>query len=291
MSAQKAGQRFRAKNSGNEYSGYLPSIETMLKSVGTVHQVELGVNEIPIRKIVGTLTSVRGNSFSGNFMPLLSNDSELANKWRYLYVHHINDGISDPVKVVEYMGEFYVIEGVKRVSVLKYLGAYSVRGEVIRLVPPRNDDAETSIYYEKLDYDLKAFWYTAIDFTKQGAFSELVHLAEDFAERTDCIGEKALQCWLPKTLLDFELMHGMSPEDSRGKNGDAFLEYVRDNGFPYEQPMAQPESSLCGASSASGFLQRVNSRFFKSALSADKVLEKKRGEYSLRSVGQKSLAS
>ncbi len=50
------------------------------------------------------------------------------------------------------MNQFYVQEGNKRVSVLKYLGAYSIRGSVTRLVPKRTEDKENKIYFEFLDF-------------------------------------------------------------------------------------------------------------------------------------------
>ena len=138
VSANRAGQKYRSKNSGDEYCGYLPSLEAKLKNMGTLQHVALGINELPLNKIVGTYASSRCNSFSGNFMPILSKYSELANKWQYLYAHHISEGIYDPIKVVEHMDSFYVVEGAKRVSVMKYLGAYSIPGEVQRLIPPKS---------------------------------------------------------------------------------------------------------------------------------------------------------
>ena len=48
---------------------------------------------------------------------------------------HINEGIRDPIKAYEYMNKFYVEEGNKRVSVLKYFDAVSVPGYVTRILP------------------------------------------------------------------------------------------------------------------------------------------------------------
>ena len=35
---------------------------------------------------------------------------------------------------------------------MKYLGAYSIPGTVIRLIPKRTDDLENRLYYEFLDF-------------------------------------------------------------------------------------------------------------------------------------------
>ena len=134
MSANRAAKKYRVKNSGDEFCGYLPSIDKLIRNNDSLHRIALGVNEIPIDKIVGSYTAARCTSYSGNFMPLLSNYSEFAAKWQSLYVHHMNEGISDPIKAVEYMGNYYVIEGSKRVSVMNCAGAYSITGDVVRLV-------------------------------------------------------------------------------------------------------------------------------------------------------------
>ena len=62
------------------------------------------------------------------------------------------EGIRDPIKAYEYMNKFYVEEGNKRVSVLKFFGAVSIPGNVIRIVPPRTDEKENRIYYEYMDF-------------------------------------------------------------------------------------------------------------------------------------------
>ena len=50
------------------------------------------------------------------------------------------------------MNQFYVEEGNKRVSVMKYLGAYSIHAEVTRVLPKKTDSKENRIYYEFLDF-------------------------------------------------------------------------------------------------------------------------------------------
>ncbi|WP_242949583.1 ParB N-terminal domain-containing protein [Clostridium pasteurianum] len=70
-------------------------------------------------------------------MPAIDTDSEFRTKWIALYESHLEEGINQPIKVYEYLNYFYVIEGNKRVSVLKSLKAFSIRAEVIRLVPKK----------------------------------------------------------------------------------------------------------------------------------------------------------
>ena len=102
--------------------------------------INLGVIDIPIYLIVGTKTSARRTSFAGNFMPLLDVDNEFCYKWTRLCEHHLSEtGITDPIKVYEYKGKFYVEEGNKRVSVLKSYSAVYISADVIRVIPKEND--------------------------------------------------------------------------------------------------------------------------------------------------------
>ena len=75
-------------------------------------------------------------------MPLLPEKSEFAAKWSMVFDYQIKEGIHDPIVAFEYMNQFYVQEGNKRVSVMKFLGAYSISGSVTRLIPKRTEDKE-----------------------------------------------------------------------------------------------------------------------------------------------------
>lgn len=61
--------------------------------------------------------------FCQQFYALLDLNSEFGSKWVTLCMAHVDEGIRDPIRCFEYMGRFYVQEGNKRVSVLKYFEA------------------------------------------------------------------------------------------------------------------------------------------------------------------------
>ena len=105
-----------------------------------------------MERIVGTKSKGRSSSFSKSFYPVLKENTEFASKWIALCSAHLSEGIREPVKAYEFMNEFYIEEGNKRVSVLKYFGAVSVPANVTRIIPPQNDDKETRIYYEFMDF-------------------------------------------------------------------------------------------------------------------------------------------
>ena len=85
---------------------------------------------------------------------------------------HVDEGIRDPIRCFEYMGRFYVQEGNKRVSVLKYFEAGSVTGNVTRVVPKYNDTPEVRLYYEFMHYYPLIQTYL-LTFTKPGSYGRL----------------------------------------------------------------------------------------------------------------------
>ena len=98
---------------------YLQALDDLVSFSEITSESELGLIEIPLEAIVGTKTAGRKQAFASNFMPLLEENSEFARKWTALYRAHMEEGIRDPITAVEFMNRFYVVEGNKRVSVLK----------------------------------------------------------------------------------------------------------------------------------------------------------------------------
>ena len=114
---------------------------------------DVGLVEIPTERIVGTKSAGRTSAFTADFLPLLDLDSEFATKWMNLYDAHIsNEGIREPILCYEYLGNFYVQEGNKRVSVLRFFGAARVPGFVRRVMPLPSDDPRVTAYYEFLEF-------------------------------------------------------------------------------------------------------------------------------------------
>ncbi len=171
LALRQAKKQYRARvNQGK--SPYLAVLDDILENTAIATQENLGLVSIPMQSIAGTKTGGRHTAFSSGFLPLLQPDSEFASKWCNLYCAHLNEGIQSPIKAYEFMNRFYVEEGNKRVSVLNYCQAASVKAEVIRLVPPLTDNPETRIYYEFMDfYRLSKVNY--IYFSREGSFTQL----------------------------------------------------------------------------------------------------------------------
>ena len=135
MSALKLGKKeYHACVNKGKYP-YLPVMENMMEEKSIDSEVSLGIDQIPLRLVVGTCTAGRTNAFADNWMPILEWGSEFSAKWASLSDSQVNEGIRDPIKVYEYMNKFYVLEGNKRVSVLKYFKAVTVNAQVIRKIP------------------------------------------------------------------------------------------------------------------------------------------------------------
>ena len=150
--ARQAGLKEAKRSQTRGASPYLPVLDEILAAEDTSGEVNLGVVEIPIELIVGTRSAGRSQCFSHSFLPLMDEDSEFSRKWIALCGAHMNEGITDPIKTYEYMHTFYVVEGHKRVSVLRWFGAVSIPGEVIRVLPARDGSKASSIYYEYVDF-------------------------------------------------------------------------------------------------------------------------------------------
>ena len=170
--AYRAGQRAYRAAVARGQSPYLAVLDDLLVGVNIVSQEPLGLVDIPAESIVGTKTAGRHTAFAPNFMPLMEEDTEFATKWSNLCDAHLEEGIQTPILAYEYLNKFYVQEGNKRVSVLKYYEAVKIPGTVTRLIPERNDTLENKIYYEFLDfYKLSKVNY--VHFSRLGGYAKL----------------------------------------------------------------------------------------------------------------------
>ncbi|MCR5468043.1 MAG: BMP family ABC transporter substrate-binding protein [Lachnospiraceae bacterium] len=151
----------------------LKSLDSILSQPDILGQENLGLVSIPMEQIAGTKYEGRCLSFAANFMPIMDEDSEFATKWSLLATAHQQEGIHDSIIAVEYLNEFYVIEGNKRVSVMKYFGAPEIAGTVTRILPQKSDDKRVKIYYEFLDFFRCAGLHNVI-FSEEGSYAKLI---------------------------------------------------------------------------------------------------------------------
>ena len=206
----------------------LQVLDDFMPEKGSYSEMPLGLVQIPADQIVGTKTVGRSNSFSGNFMPILRETTEFASKGASLSTSHVEEGIREPIKAYEYMNKFYVEEGNKRVSVMKYFGVVSIPGNVTRIIPKRTEEKENKIYYEFLDF-YRCAPINYIWFSQEGSFAKL----------QEAVGKGPEEEWTKDELLKFSSIYSrfsgeyetQGGSKLRITTGDAFLAFITLYGY------------------------------------------------------------
>lgn len=227
--ALKSGQKVYRQAILNGNYPYLPALEDIIPFSSIETEQNLGLVEIPMHLIVGTKTAGRTTAFASNYMPLLAMDTEFANKWASLSTVLQDEGLRDPIKAYEYLNHFYVLEGNKRVSVMKYFGSVSIPGTVIRIVPKRNNTKENKLYYEYMYfYQLSKINYLIC--TEPGSYRKIqaaVGKGPDEAWSED--EQKEFHSFYIRFENAYNAKCGSNPPMAAG---DAVLVYL--NVYPYE---------------------------------------------------------
>lgn len=154
---------------------YLPVLDEMLPVDKQSGGINLGLVQIPAEWIIGTKSAGRAPTFASNFMPIAEENSEFASKWKSLCESQMEEGIRDPIKAYEYKNRYYVEEGHKRVSVLKFFETVSIPGIVTRILPERDGSEETELYFEYLEFN-RITGVNFLEFSKRGSYKEFLRL-------------------------------------------------------------------------------------------------------------------
>lgn len=175
--ALKLGQKEFKDRQARGRDPYPAVLDEILGTSATDTSIYIGLVEIPTERIVGTRSAGRITAFTASFLPLLAPDSEFAIKWIQLCQAHLSEeGIRDPIECFEYLGNFYVQEGNKRVSVLKYYGAARIPGIVRRIMPAQTDTPREKAYLEFIEF-YKLTGIYDIQFTAPGGYAKLTAAA------------------------------------------------------------------------------------------------------------------
>ena len=237
--ARKLAVKEQQKALSESVSPYLPALDEMIESRTLLKEETVGTREIPLNQVVGTVTTSRQDAFARNFMPLLGPETEFGIKWINLMNYQITEGIQDAVKVIEYMGKFYVQEGNKRVSVMKFLEMPTILASVSRVLPPMSDDKEVVIYYEFLKF-YKCTQIYDIFFSEEGGYTKL----------SEAVGLDLESQWDDDTIKDlksafFNFCKAYRTVENKINtitNGDAFLVYL--DMFKYDSLLGATSDSI-----------------------------------------------
>ena len=171
----------------------LPVLSELVPSLNHLTQVPLGLVQISIDQIAGTATKGRTTAFSRSFLPLLDPGSEFASKWSQLYDGVVEEGLRQPVSALEYYNRFYIVEGNKRVSVMRRLDAVFIEANVTRVLPEPEDSERYRVYREFLQfYDDTRL--NTVYFEHEG----------DFARLYELMGKKPGERWSAEDVFDFQ---------------------------------------------------------------------------------------
>ena len=200
--ALKAGQREYKELVAAGKEPYPAVLDELLPECVTHPTQIVGLIEIPTDRIVGTKSAGRISAFTAGFLPLLEENSEFGAKWINLCMANLSDeGIRDAITCYEYLGQFYVQEGNKRVSVLKHFGAPRIAAHVTRILPENDGSPRIKAYYEFLDFYKTTGLYT-VQFRRPGDYGKLL----------SAMGKEPSEAW----------------EDREKRSFNAAFQYFRD---------------------------------------------------------------
>ena len=189
--ARKIGQKTYKQNVSAGRYPFLPVLDDIIQKETILSDVSLGLVDVPLDRVVGTSTAGRTQAFASDFMPLMDSKSEFGTKWSKLCDAHLEEGIRDPIKVYEYLNYYYVVEGNKRVSVLKYFGADSIPAFVTRKVPRLTEDETIKVYYEFMDF-YKKTGVNFIWFSHTGGYERLMEQVRVSEKHGGELGESTI---------------------------------------------------------------------------------------------------
>lgn len=228
--ARKLAQRQSRRASAKGESPYPIVLDEILEGEETAGNQYLGMMEIPLSLVVGTKEAARSNAFSPDFLPLLDETSEFAAKWTNLFQSQMEEGLRDPVTVYEYRNRFYVQEGNKRVSIMKYLKMPTILANVTRILPVQDNKKENVVYYEFVEF-YKRTGLNMIIFPEPGDYESLLQaMGKDWNSKWK---EKEIRR-LSSVYIHFQIMYESMAGDFVPEHiGTAFLRCL--DIFPYEE--------------------------------------------------------
>ena len=227
--ARRDGLRLYSAAIQSNIDPYLPVLEKKVPNLSQLSRLSLGILAIPLDRVIGSVSQGRSYAFTENFLPILDGGSEFAAKWNRLYESVEAEGVNQPVTALEYMGYYYIIEGNKRVSVMKAMEAEDIEADVTRVIPERTDDPENIAYFEYCDFTKETRLYSIL-FTRPGSVQKLVSLP----------GMRAGDTWTEDEIMSLRKLYHYFHEAYTAimkdrpaiQAGDAFLAYL--TAFGYE---------------------------------------------------------
>ena len=203
--AYSIAMRNQLKDKKQRVASYPSILDAILNERMISCRQDLGVMDIPTNLIVGVSEySDVLLKYTKDFLPLADPNSQIAMQWRRAYQALRGQESSKEICCLEYLGKFYVVDGLQEVSVAKYSGTYQIKSHVTRILPIKTESSTVEHYYDFLvQFDLTNLYQ--LQFTQPGYFEKLQSALnkQASAEWTDTDRSKFLMHW-PKIERAFQ---------------------------------------------------------------------------------------
>ena len=125
----------------------LKSFSEIQKEENAYNSVNLGIKEVPLDKIVGSVEKYA--DFDKNFVP---KNNVVKRRWINIYIGYISDSILPTVILYKIKDNYYVYDGNHRVSVAKFLNFATIEAQVEEFLPTK-DTKDKVIYRENMIFE------------------------------------------------------------------------------------------------------------------------------------------
>lgn len=201
----------------------IKEFKTIEKEEELTNKIYLGVREIPIDKIIGTVE--KAEDFDKDFNPTRE-DSRM--RWVSVYMKYLESGSLPLVILYKVRDEYYVYDGNHRVSVAKSLNFHSVDAEVYEFFSSRNDELDI-ISRERFSFERETDLKN-IDCSTGENYNylrdELKKFGDDYSLE-DIYSEKC-KVWYQRIFVPVINILISNFKDLENKsNGDIFIDYLK----------------------------------------------------------------
>ncbi|MGL5278570.1 MAG: hypothetical protein ACRC8M_05725 [Cetobacterium sp.] len=187
------------------------------------NRIYLGVKEVPIGKIVGTVE--KAQDFDKDFNPLRE---ESKGRWSSVYIKYLESGSLPPVILYKVREEYYVYDGNHRVSVAKNLNFHSIEAEVYEFFSQNNEEID-KLSRERFSFE-KESGLSNIECSKVESYKELREEVRKFLNLY-FLGEENFEkaiVWNQRVFTPIvNILTSNFKNLENENNGDIFVEYLK----------------------------------------------------------------
>ena len=209
----------------------LKSFAEIQKEENAYNSVNLGIKEIPLGKIVGSVEKY--SYFDKNFVP---KNNIVKQRWINIYTGYMTETMLPPVILYKIKDDYYVYDGNHRVSVAKFLNFASIEAEVEEFLPTK-DTKDKVIYREHMFFEKE----TAIEGTILSEPIKYKYLREEIESYTNLLSKRrnkeftlkeGAAKWYKEVFLPIKvLLEENNIEESQKKNINDIFMFVLDHKY------------------------------------------------------------